>query len=152
MCVPRKCPLYFIQENTFFFSGKERCFFWVVDMYVRTSIGERLYFLDDVCLWILVYYEMNWFVGKKRSGKDGEEAFFFVFVCVIFMIMSMMKKRRKKEMPYSACWSCVKVVGRKKEEEYYPTSLSLSFLSWSVLEFPFSSSNLYPFTHDTAIQ
>lgn len=125
MCVPRKCPLYFIQENTFFFSGKERCFFWVVDMYVRTSIGERLYFLDDVCLWILVYYEMNWFVGKKRSGKDGEEAFFCVCMCYFHDHEHDEEKKEERDALFCLLVLCKGCREKKRRRilSYFPLSL-----------------------------
>lgn len=152
MCTQKMPTLFYSRK--YFFSFLERKGAFLGGRYVCEDVDRWKALLSRWCL--LMDFGVLWnelICWKKEKWKRWRRSVFFVFVCVIFMIMSMMKKRSKKEMPYSACWSCVKVAGRKKRRRilsYFP--LSLSFLSWSVLEFPFSSSNLYPFTHDTAIQ
>lgn len=127
----QKMPTLFYSRKHFFLYWKGKVLFWVVDMYVRTSIGERLYFLDDVCLWILVYYEMNWFVGKKRSGKDGEEAFFCVCMCYFHDHEHDEEKKQERDALFCLLVLC-KGCREKKKKKNIILLPSLSLFSLMV--------------------
>ncbi len=142
----------------FFWKGK--VLFWVVGkvcMIGRTMVkGFTFSVMFAYGFWCINFSSWfckicNWFVGKREVQKM-EEKKRFVFVCVIFMIMSIMMKKRREEKRCLRLPTGLVCKGCREKKKRILSYFSLAFLSWSALEFPFSSSNLYPFTHDTAIQ